>query len=264
MLSDYEMIVHQFPERPTIRIYPIADPHLGAKEHMEREWRDFCENLLKDPHGYITLGGDLLNNATKSSVSNCYEEVYRPREQKRMMVEMLTPIKDRILCATTGNHEYRNRDVDDDPTYDILCKLDLEHLYRENMAFVKIQMGNNRNGGRDNPTYCIVVTHGSGGGALTGSAVNKGERFAYMLDGVDCYIQGHTHKPFYTAPEKLKMDFKRNVVVRRPFAVVNASSWLAYGGYAMRKGLAPQGHRPQVITLNGTKKEIDLNMKLLF
>ena len=68
-----------------------------------------------------------MNNATKTSVSNVYAETMRPREQKRKLVEMLTPLRDKILVATPGNHERRSiRDVDEDPMYDIMCKLDLE------------------------------------------------------------------------------------------------------------------------------------------
>jgi DNA polymerase II small subunit/DNA polymerase delta subunit B len=50
MLSDYELIVHKFPDRQDIRIYPISDVHLGAAEHLEREWNLFTAHLLDDPH----------------------------------------------------------------------------------------------------------------------------------------------------------------------------------------------------------------------
>jgi hypothetical protein len=182
------------------------------------------------------------------------------------MAEMLMPLRERILCAVPGNHEWRSaREVDEEATYDIMCKLDLEHLYRESVAFVKLQFGDNRKGhGSDNPTYVLAVTHGAGGGALTGSAVNRAERFGYVLDGVDALIVGHTHKPFVTAPEKLSVNAQNNTVVRRPFAVVNTTSWMAYGGYAARKMLQPSGFRPQVITLHGNRKEIDADMRLQF
>ena len=120
MLSDSELIVHKFEGNHPIHIYPILDVHLGAAEHMRREWNYFCDHILNDPYGYITLGGDLINNATRSSVSNIFEETMRPREQKKVIIEMLTPIKSRILCGTTGNHERRSvKDADDDPTYAI-------------------------------------------------------------------------------------------------------------------------------------------------
>ena len=141
LLSDLEMIIHKFPDRPDLRIYPVSDVHFGAAEHMTRAWEQFCQSLMAQENAYVILGGDLINNATRNSVSNVFEETMRPREQKKRMVEMLTPIKEKILCMVSGNHERRSlKDADDDPSYDIACKLDIEHLYRENVAFVKIQI----------------------------------------------------------------------------------------------------------------------------
>lgn len=262
MLSDFNMIQHHFPERNDIKIYPISDVHFGAAEHMTREWELFCQRVVNEPNSYIILGGDLLNNGVKTSVSNVYEETIRPREAKRIMCEMLEPLKGRVLCMVNGNHERRNKDVDNNPTYDIACKLDIETVYRENVAFIKIQMGEKgrKRYGLENPTYTLVVTHGSGGGILTGGAVNRNERFGYVLDGADCLIVGHTHKPFVTQPSKIKIDPYNNKVSVRPFKVVSMTSWLGWGGYAAQKMLLPTSFCPQAITLRGNKKEIRVEM----
>ena len=267
MLGDFELITHTIPTRDDIRIYPIFDVHLGAAEHMERAWSQFCIDILEDPHAYIILGGDLVNNATKNSVSNVYEEVLRPRDQKRVMTEMLTPLRDRILCAVTGNHERRSmRDVDSDITYDIMCKLDLEHLYRTNMAFVKVQMGRQLTGGGtktnavERPSYVLCVTHGAAGGMMTGGSVNRNERFGYVLDGVDALITGHTHKPWVTQPSKIVVDTHNNRVTTRPFKVISATSWLAFGSYAAYKMMLPTSHAKQIMVLSGHGKEIKVVM----
>ena len=261
MLSDFELITHHFPENKDILIFPISDVHLGAAEHMEREWAEFCRQIKETPNAYIVLGGDLINNATRNSVSNVFEETMRPREQKKLIAEMLTPIRDRVLCAVSGNHERRSgKDVDDDPTYDIMCKLDLEHIYRENMAFVKVRFGKVDFNGGHNPTYMLAVMHGAGGGVLTGGAVNRNERFGYVIDGADCLIVGHTHKPFVTQPSKIKIDPYNNKVDIKPFKVVSSTSWLNYGGYAAQKMLLPSSHAPQVITLCGKRKNIKVTM----
>lgn len=261
MLSDFEIITHHFSENKDIIIYPISDVHLGASEHMEKEWGAFCESVLDNPNAYIVLGGDLINNATRNSVSNIFEETMRPREQKKVMAEMLEPLRDRVLCSVSGNHERRSgKDSDDDPTYDIMCKLDIEHLYRENMAFVKVQIGKKDSNGVKNPTYMLTVTHGAGGGLLTGGSVNRNERFGYVVDGMDCLIVGHTHKPFVTQPSKIKIDPYNNKVDIKPFKVVSTTSWLNYGGYAAQKMLLPSSHAPQVITLCGKRKDIKVTM----
>ena len=260
MLSDFELITHHFPDRSDITIYPISDVHLGAAEHMAREWELFCQRVVNEPNSYLVLGGDLLNNCTRSSISNIFEETLRPRQAKQIMVTMLEPLRDKILCAVSGNHERRNRDVDNDITYDIMCKLDLEWVYRENIAFVKIQMGRKDGNGVKNPTYILTVTHGSGGGILTGGAVNRNERFGYVLDGSDALIVGHTHKPYVTQPSKIKIDAQNNRVSIKPFKVVSTTSWMTYGGYAAQKMLLPTSHAPQTIKLCGRRKEITVTM----
>ena len=175
MLPDFEMVVHRFP-REDMTIIPIADVHLGAKECMEQEFIQFIDKVKDEPNVRLVLGGDLINNATRSSVSNIFEETMRPSDQKREMAKILAPVADKILCAVSGNHERRSgKDADDDPMYDILCKIDREDVYRENIVFMKLQFGEPRGDGLRNPTYTIVVTHGAGGGQLTSGAVLRGE-----------------------------------------------------------------------------------------
>ena len=68
MLNDFEIITRHFPENNDIKIYPISDVHLGAAEHLTAEWDNFCKRILEEPNSYVILGGDLLNNSTRSSV----------------------------------------------------------------------------------------------------------------------------------------------------------------------------------------------------
>lgn len=261
MLPDFEMIVHKFPEREDITIIPIADVHLGARECMEQEFIAFIDEIKDQPNVYLILGGDLINNATRSSVSNVFEEIMRPADQKKEMSKILSPVAHKILAAVSGNHERRSgKDADDDPTYDILCKLDREDVYRENMAFVKCQFGDISGDGKRNPTYMIVVTHGAGGGMLTSGAVLRGERFGYAVDGMDALIMGHTHKPFTTVPGKIYIDGRNNKVSIKPFKVVNMTSWLEYSGYAMQKMLLPNSHCMHTLTLRGMRKEMVVTM----
>ena len=260
MQADFKLISHKF-DNTDIEIWPISDVHLGAAEHNAEAWAAFCREIEQRPNAYVILGGDLINNATRSSISNIFEETMRPREQKKRMVEMLRPLRDKVLCAVSGNHERRGlKDADDDPTYDILCKLDLETVYRENVAFLRLHFGDDKIDGSRNPTYVFVVTHGAGGGILTGGIVNKAERFAYVIDGADALIVGHSHKPFITQPSKIKINAQKGVVYLRPFKVISTTSWLDYGGYASQKMLPPTSIAPQIIKLYGKQKKIEVTM----
>ena len=84
--SDFDMIVHQFPDNKDITIIPVADVHLGASEHYAEEWKSFCKKIENSPDTYLLLLGDLLNNSVRNSVANPFDEVLRPREQKKVMV----------------------------------------------------------------------------------------------------------------------------------------------------------------------------------
>lgn len=257
MKSDFEMIVKELPNAPSYTVYAISDVHLGALEHNQREWINFCRRVEEEENSYVFLGGDLINNATRSSVSNIFEETMRPREQKKLMVECLKPIKHKILAAVSGNHERRSiKDADDDPTYDILAKLDLEDIYRPNIAFIKLNCCR-RDDGKYRNAYVFALTHGAGGGIYTGATVNRNERFGYVIDGIDCLIVGHTHKGTVTKPQKILVDAHNNNVVYKPFTVIGMTSWMNYGGYAVQKMLLPshggEADYPQKIILNGTR-----------
>ena len=267
MLPDFEMVIHKFPDGKDITIIPLADVHLGAKECMEQQFIKFINTIRDKPDVYLILGGDLLNNCTRSSISNIFEETMRPKEAKRMMAQILDPVKDKILCAVSGNHERRSgKDADDDPMYDICAKLDIEDRYRENIAFLKCQFGTDtkengvRQAGDYRPCYVLAVTHGNGGGAFTSGAVLKGERTGYAMDGVDALIFGHTHKIFTSVHGKLTVDARNNKVSVKPFRVINMTSWLEYSSYAMQKMLLPTTHSLHTITLCGGHKEMTITM----
>ena len=238
MLNEYDMIQHRFPGE--VNVYPIADVHLGAIEHCEREWTAFL-NRVEQENAYLILAGDLLNNSTRGTrFANPFEEALRPREAKRKMVEYLEPLKDRILCVVSGNHEQRTvRESDQDITYDICARLCLEHLYRENMAFLTVSVGKRTNEDKYENTYNIVVMHGNGGGIYTGAAVNRNERFGNIIDGLDCLIAGHVHKGFISKPSKIVIDSRNARVTFKSYVVISCVSWLNYGGYAARAMLLP-------------------------
>ena len=266
MLPDFEMIVHKFPAED-ITIIPISDVHFGARECMEKEFRAFINTMAEKQNVWWILGGDLLNNCTRSSISDIFTEVLRPSLAKKQMAEILSPIAERILCAVGGNHERRSgKDADDDPMYDIMCKIHREDAYRENIAFVKLQFGEStkdngvRTKGYTRPTYVLAVTHGNGGGQMTSGAVLRGERYIYAMEGVDALVFGHTHKPFTSVPGKISVDPRNNRVSVKPYRVINMTSWLEYGGYPARKMLLPTSHCLHTLTLCGNHKEMVVTM----
>lgn len=261
MRSDFEPIMHRMGNG-SIEVLPISDVHYGAVEHNEAAWNKLLKYIQDNPQVYLIIGGDMMNNATRSSVSNIFEETVRPREQKRYMVNALEPIRDKILCIVSGNHERRSiKDADDEPLYDIACCLDLEDYYRPNIAFMAVQLGETPKG-LIRETYKFAVTHGAGGGIYTGSTVNRNERFGNVIEGIDVLLVGHTHKGTVSRPSKLVFDVVRNTVYQKEYVVMSMVSWMSYGGYAAQKMLLPSTHsQPQRIILKdspGHDKKVEV------
>lgn len=253
----FKIVTKTFEKNDDITVIPIADIHLGALECHAKEWYQFCDWLEKQENTYIVTVGDLLDNATKSSIGNGFEATMRPREAKKKMVECLTPIKHKILLATGGNHERRTeKETDQDLTYDIFSKLDLEDLYMENIGFLKVRIGKNNGDGRKNPTYTFALTHGNGASIYTGASGTKAERFGMAIDNIDGLIVGHTHKPLQYPVAKFHVDPFNNKVTVKSWWLVVASSWLGYASYAANKLLTPTANMKQWMVLSGQKKQL--------
>jgi len=259
MKKDLVPVVVNFPAKTNIKIRPLFDMHVGSAEFDEKSFKAFTETVISEPNTYVVVGGDLIDNGLKNSKTNSYEQTMRPREQKRYCAELLRPMKHKILCGVSGNHEYRSvKESDDNPVYDIFSKLDLEDIYRENLCFLLVRIGGGDNTLSSNlrPCYSIAVAHGAGGGALVASGANKADKFAMSIDGLDALITGHTHKPITFPNAKLVIDPQNKKVTVRQFRCLIASSWLEYGGYPVRGLIPPVARVEEEMWLSGTGKSI--------
>lgn len=258
MKSDFEPIVWELPEAlPYLKLYHITDLHIGAESTQERQWYKFQKYVLEDPHAFITIGGDMLNNATKNSKSNVYAETIRPHQQKVWLAEQLRPLHKahKLLCLVPGNHEGRSsKDVDDYMLYDVAAAIGAEDLFRPNGAFLKLSLGTNKHQKR--VTYMGLVMHGAGGSGLTGSAVNKTEGFGRSIEGLDFFCTGHVHKGAITKPEKIVFDPYNNKVTLRPFVNLVGTSWVKYADYAFNRMMFPAANDRQILQLSGTEKRL--------
>ena len=253
MKTDLDLIVADVSTKcRQLKIVPIFDVHIGAKEFCESEFVDYLNKYKDDPDAYFIIGGDIINNSIRTSIANPYAETMRPSEQKRYACKLLEPIKDRILCAVSGNHEQRSRkEVDEDIIYDICAKLDIEDRYRENMAFVLLRVPKaTRKDGR-NWCYTIGVTHGGGN-------TRKATSLGYAIDNLDVLVVGHTHKPDDMPSAKLSIDIQNKKITRKQFGVLVASSWLEWGGYSARGMYLPTARVSQEILLDTDQKHIEI------
>lgn len=258
MLDNLEIIKIEFPERKDITVYPLGDVHLGSLCCQEERFAELVGRIANEEDAYVVIIGDMLDNATKAAkVGTPWDNRLRPTEAKKLMANYLAPIKDKILGCVSGNHESRNRDVDNDPLYDICCKLDIEDRCRASMAFVHLKFGDKMGSTLLNPAYNLCLTHGAGSSIYVGGSGARGERFISATDA-DILISGHTHKPADIPGARFKINASHGRVFVEPWRYVVCSSWLDYTDYAAKAMLTPTANVQQKIIIHGAEKRIDV------
>ena len=235
MLDDFTPIIHTLPGRTT-RVYALGDVHIGASEFNMAKFREWVGRIADDDDAYAVLCGDLINNGIRSS--SCPTDIYdqaipQPQAQIEKAVELLQPIADKILASVGGNHELRStKSVGLEPGLTIAYMLrrsdggNVAHLYRTNMAFVRVILAN----GNTKNRFAIMVTHGK--------SKRKNEQFTRNIEGIDAAIYGHTHTPEVTRPSSIRFGTNNKITVHNTVALT-ACSWLDAGGYGLRE-LYPQ------------------------
>lgn len=253
MRNDFIPVINRIPiaEHPNrLTIIPLADAHYGSQEFNETLWHQTIKRIQDDPDCYAVLVGDLIDNGLKNSLTNVYEATASPHEQKEWLYNELLPIKDKVLGAVGGNHERRSvKEADQDPLYDVMIRLGREDVYRPNICFMQVKMVYPYKGKpKQRCAFSFAITHGASGGMYIGSSANRAQTFGMAIEGIDCLITGHTHKPVTFPVSKLL--FHEGVVQRKQFVVAVASSFLNYGGYPIQKLMTPTAQTTTEIMLD--------------
>lgn len=111
-------------------MHSLSDWHIGDNSCDMALIKAEVEHIKATPNAYCILNGDLCNTALKTSVSDIYSEKLSPMEQLNMCVELLEPIKEKILLITSGNHENRTYKSDGIEIMRLIARqLDCEDRY---------------------------------------------------------------------------------------------------------------------------------------
>ena len=245
-------------ELKSVEIHTLADLHIGDK-FADMEGIKAKINYIKESaNAYCILNGDLMNNATKTSVSDCYAEEYTPMEQVEMCIEILDPIKDKIIAITAGNHEKRTYNKEGvDITRFIAKQFDIVDRYSPTSCFIFLRVGMND---RKRPVcYMIYCLHGSGGGRKEGAKAIRLADMASVIDA-DVYVHSHTHLPMIMKQGFYRTSPANSSVAKVDKLFVNTSAMLDYGGYGEAFEFKPSSKDSPVIRLSGEVKFFDATL----
>jgi predicted phosphodiesterase len=251
-------------ELESIQIKIFGDEHIGDEHCDLKRLKERIEYVANTKNAYCVLNGDVIDNATKTSIGDTYAAEFNPMEQLKTAVALFEPIKDKILVITHGKHEartYRKEGID--LSYLLAAQLGLTDRYTPTAALLFIRLGKEarnrkRTGDKSKVRqicYTVYILHGSGGGRKEGAKAIRLADMASIVDA-DIYIHNHTHLPMV-----MKQGFYRTDIQNSTFAIVdklfvNGAANLNYGGYGEAQEFKPASKQSPIIYLNGTKKDM--------
>lgn len=243
-----------------VEIHTLADWHIGDKHCDINSIKNTLQYIQGNKYSYVICNGDLMNNASKTSVSDIYAEDIPPMKQLETLCELLYPIKDRILLITQGNHEARTWKQDGiDLTALMAQQLGIYDRYVREGGVLFLRFGEDSARHR-RECYTFYVTHGSsGGGKREGGKVNSLSDLASIID-CDIYLHGHTHLPIVMKQNFYRLDNKNSYIAEVEKLFVNTASAIRYGGYGQTYGFKPSNNTSPIIYLNGKRKEFSAKL----
>lgn len=238
-MNDFDLIEHQFENE--IKIVGLSDLHIGAKNCMTKEIENAIKEICENENTYCILNGDIIDNGiiNKNSLG-VLDNIASPMQQINIAVEMLRHLvnKNKILAVVSGNHESRTEKITDiNPLYLICCELGIQHLYRSNLAILKIKLGNREDNKR--ATYIILCHHGCG---TAENITKKGNDFLNTFENVDVLVVGHTHAPRCAKYMKRVIDSHNNNVIQKETSVIVCNSFLNESDYALKGMMKGTSH----------------------
>lgn len=240
----------------TLKVEVMADLHIGDAHCDLQIIRDRLKAVQEEPDTVLILNGDILNNATKTSVSDSYSEVLPPMEQIQRAAELFEPVKDKILAVTTGNHERRTYNKEGIDLMEVFARqMGLYDRFSPGAALLFVSFGQysrRKSAGRP-MTYSLYINHGSGGGRKEGAKAIRLSDMACIVDA-DVYIHSHTHLPMV-----MKQAFYRTYEANRSVVpvtklFVNTAAALNYGGYGEVQEYKPSSKDTPTIYLDGHRR----------
>lgn len=245
-----------------LEIHTFADEHIGDEHCDLKRLKERIEYVKNNPNAYCILNGDIIDNATKTSIGDTYTQEFNPMEQLITATELFAPIKDKILCITHGNHENRTYKKEGiNLSYLMASQLGLSDRYTPTSAVLFIRFGKMSKGQKEcngsglvrKICYTIYVLHGSGGGRKEGSKIIRLADMASIVD-TDIYIHSHTHLPMVMREGFHRIDTSNSSIACVDKLFVNTAANLRYGGYGEAAEFKPSSMETPVIYLDGVRK----------
>ena len=179
-----------------IYLYPIGDTHIGDKgftKESQDKLKGYIEFIRKTPNAFAILQGDILNCATRVSKSSPFEQNMDLKEQIEKAVELLRPIKNKIIGGIQGNHEARLSDFCGySPMISICERLGIDYMGDSGIYIFRMSCHSKKDIPRC--SFTLYSHHTTGGNGRTiGSKINRVEVMREIVANCQIYCGSHNH-----------------------------------------------------------------------
>ena len=217
-----------------VHVYIISDIHKGAHGFQEKAFERYIKTIENDPLAVVLIIGDLIDNATQGSKGCMFSQREMPQKQIETIIEMLYPIREKIIFFCIGNHEERTfRQTGSDPGYTMCLGLNCLDKYNFVHGFITITA--------KGKTYKLYATHN------IGKSECKLKTMARAHPDCDIIVGGHIHSA-KVVPVAQQLHSGK---VKTTYAVVG-KAWLKDESYSISAAYEPVSDIQPMILLGAS------------
>jgi predicted phosphodiesterase len=235
-----------------IPIWPAGDFHFGHAECDYEKLNRYVDWAKEQKDARIVLMGDLLETdipthmANKGVMWSLDGDRFTPTQQYNDLLDILKPVRKKILCAIMGNHEKRIYNLTNISLTEFMCKeLDIPYL---TPWPVYVDLNVNK------INYKLLIAHGSGSSQRADYQIRKAINY---YPSADLVLIGHIH---YTTSDPFhKVIVDDGGERTKTIYGVRTGGFLPYPSYARESFMSPVVTGSPIVFLYTKKKIISPN-----
>jgi len=203
-----EEVVIPYSRPDIFYLYPLGDIHGGTIHCAEAEVKAKVEEIRSNPNArWIGLGDyaewitphDKRWEPSYKAIAPWVEQDNIAETQRRWLVKLFTPIKDKCLGLLYGNHEDSIRIHNNDNVHKNIC----DDLNVKNLGYsCFLHLVFRRKMSRESHLIKCAFTHGTGGARTEGGKINYLKEFMGSFSA-QLYGYAHVHTIQIYSPESL-------------------------------------------------------------
>lgn len=242
----------------SLTLYPIVCWHIGAPQSDRPFILETIERIKADPKGRVIYMGDGGECTTRASKGDIFSQTMNLQEQHNTLLDLLKPIKDKILFGVRGNHGHRVY-KETGLEFDEVLMMGLQKPYLGVSAFWHLEL--------KYATFGIYTHHGLSSGSSMASKVNKAIALNQSVNA-DVTMSAHSHictevPPHHTAylSDSPSPQGGDPIRWRTNYSFICGCAYDSRTGYAEDKGYSPILPAHMSITLTMRKENRGTNIR---